>query len=462
MIVVFAFVLFTAAVAWLFFKNEGLGIPGIYLFGLYAVSLLCSCIVIGVQDWATTFGPTAFFLAVILLFVSPLASTKPVTRANCPAPEWHPFLTGYSWIMALVACVGTLTTIRSVFRLLMSGQLADVRNAMYQGNGNAGTEMTLTALLASGLWPVCLCLFFFALLTRRPLPLVAALGAGSVSGVFVMLALAGRSGMVYFGLLSGFLIALCWPLIVRYRPNLRFQIRVAGVVGLAGLALMTFYIALARGIGGSGTFSVVSNNSTLNSLYSLVLYGGSSILNFQDFWIIYDDFDLNLMGKRSFPVFCGVLRRLGFIDDFSAVDMLTIYKPFYDAYNLEHAVFCGFQRELMMDFGRLGTLAGSAVWALLGWLVRRRYEQRLDFFSIMAMAFFGSVPLLGIFFLSYGENQGNISLVAMVGTIGFLRLVQKVPAKSPAARQSPAQVPPVLRADRVANGDRGPLRGTAA
>ena len=420
MIIFVAFVAFAATAARLHRGKGVLAKSGAYLFGFYAVSFLCACVVALVEGQQASTVPTLYFLAVILCFTAPLISTKGASMANCPPPEWHPFLTPLSWMVSCIGSYATATVLPSAVRMLLGGGIGETRNSVYVGDIAAYSGVTLLSQLASGVWPVCLVLLVLAVLSRRPAVLLVALALGSISGTVVILACAGRSGFVYLGLLAGLLTALTWPTIIRHRPNLRRRLLVGAAVCGVFTSLAAFSFAKIRGIGSDGALASVSNDTTVNAVYSIVLYGGSAVLNFQDFWYIQDEFGTNLMGQRSFPVFYGVLERLGFVDDYSALDIMTIYKPIYDANNLEHAVFCGFQRELVADFGKLGTMVGSVAWAALGWLARRRYEKRIDPFSIFTMAFFGSVPLLGIFFLSYGELAGNVSLSAMLACIGLM------------------------------------------
>ena len=425
MTIISALIIFAVTTVWLYRKRNTLSLSSAFLFAVYTLSLLCAVTMIIIEEWKVNNDAAAFFLLILVLFLVPTVSVKPISAAGCPSPTWKGPLTHYSWIVGLIGCFATVSNVRSAVRLLLSGQLGEVRKAVYNGSAADGLNLSISSLLASGIWPVCLVLLVYALICRRPTSLIACLGIGSSSGALVILAVAGRSGVVYFGLLSVYVMVLFRPILLVYRRDLLALSRYLALFGISAIALFALYIAVVRGIGASGTFSVVSNNSFLNSLYSLVIYGGSSILNFQDFWLVYDDFGMDLMGRRTFPVFCGLLRRVNLIDAYSAEAMLTVYKPFYDAYNLEHAVFCGFQRELMMDFGRIGTFVGSVIWAIVGWMFRKRYERRVDLFSVTAMVFFGSVPLLGVFFLSYGELQGNISLLGMAGTIAFLGIMQE-------------------------------------
>lgn len=419
-----AFVAFAATAAWLHWKKGALAKSGAYLMGAYATSLLCACVVARVEGRQTSTGPTLYFLAIILFFIAPLVSTKAASQANCPPPEWQSFLTPLSWTMACIGSYATATILPSAVRTLLSGRIAEDRQAMYLGYGTDFAGVALSSQLASGVWPACLVLLVLAILNRRPAVLLIALAFGSISGSVQTLAVAGRAGIVYLFLFLGLLTTLVWPTIVRHRPLLRRKMAVGMGLGCAALAVVTFYLAVMRGFGSNSAMAAVSNNPVVNAAYSLVLYLGSAILNFEDFWYIHDDFGLDLGGQRSFPVFYGILERLGIVDDYSAVDIMVIYKPIYDAHQLEQAVFCGFQRELVSDFGKWGALVGSAAWAALGWLVRRRYEERIDSLSCLTMAFFGSVPLLGIFFLSYGETSGNVSLLAMSACIGLLWLTR--------------------------------------
>ena len=444
MIILIAFLVFTVSTLWLRSRNKGLGGAGVIVFSAYSLSFFFASVMVLVEGRESTWEATVFFLTVLLLFILPLVSLKPVKVDNCPPPEWTPLHSIFGWCLALVGCYATLTTAPSAIRLLFSGQLGAVREAVYTGLEAGTTELDYKSMLASGVWPAALSCFVFAMIARRPIPLLCALGVGSMPGATAMMVVAGRSGIVYLAMQATVVVMLAWPVILKYRPELRRPIIMTVVVG-GGLTLfLTIYVAIARGIGGSGTFSVVSNSDVFNALYSIVIYVGSAIVNFQDFWFIHDDFNDILMGQRCFPVIAGILKRLGLMADFNAADIGTIYKPYYDAYNLEHAVFNGFQRELVMDFGRWGTLAGSAVWAAIVVVARRRYERRLDWFSLASMSFFASVPLLGIFFMSYGELQGNISLAAMLGSMGFFWVTGKNSRSSKKAQSSPGSSGPVL------------------
>jgi hypothetical protein len=425
MIIISALIFFTVTTVWLYRKRNTLSLSAAFLFAVYTLSLLCAAAMMIIEEWKVNNDAAAYFMLILILFLVPTISVKPISAAGCPSPTWMDPLTPYAWIVGLTGCFSAASNVRSVVWLFSSGQLSEVRKALYDSPASVGVDISISSQLASGIWQVCLVLLVYALICRRSLPLIACLGIGSSSGALVTLAVAGRSGVVYLGMLLIYILVLFRPILLGYRKDLLILARYLALFGISSITLLTLYIAVSRGIGASGTLSVVSNNPFLNSLYSLVIYGGASILNFQDFWFVYDDFGMDLMGKRSFPVFCGILRRLNLIYEYSAERMLTVYKPFYDAYNLEHAVFCGFQRELMMDFGRIGTLVGSIIWAIVGWMFRKRYERRVDLFSVTAMVFFGSVPLLGVFFLSYGELQGNISLLGMVGTIAILGIMQK-------------------------------------
>lgn len=426
MIIAGTIIVFAAAAARLYSKRNILSLASAYIISVYLISFLCAGLMMLVEGRELATVPTAFFLIVLFLSIFPLISVKLFNEKNCPIPQWDPALTPYAWILAALGCFASISNLPSAIDVVFSGQLAQVRESVYE----IGGDLSIISTLASGVWPMCLILFLYAQICRRPLLLIICLGVGSISGAVLLLAVAGRSGVVYLSFSFLYVIILFRPLFLVYKKTLYRKLIILSLYTLIGMMVFSFFLAFERGIGSNGSFSVVSDNIIVNTIYSLVIYAGSSILNFQDFWYIYDDFDSNLMGRRTFPVICGALRRLNILDDFSAVDILTVYKPFYDAHNLEHAVFCGFQRELMADFGRFGTLLVSSIWAAVGWIFRKRYEEKIDLLSVTAMTLFGLMPLLGVFFLSYGEINGNVSLLIIIATLVYLKVIQKTNAES--------------------------------
>jgi oligosaccharide repeat unit polymerase len=407
------FLLLGALLAYAWHINKGFGWPGILAVGAYVFSAANMLVLMLFEPKILYPIPTAYFILVLLLFLLPHLSGKRLGLEGNQPIVWTPFYTLYAVLVALPGYYSMMYSIPSALRNLRGGIEAS-RLMVYSGQGISGGNML--SLLLVGFWPVALTFFVYAFLARRSWVLLVFLGVGSLSGAAYGISALGRSGFVYWALFLSILLALSWPMMkVRLGKNVAF-VKVGGVV----LAILTFAFVMAlaygRSLGSNITFEGL-NSRIGQSLYSIAVYNGTSLMNFQDFWSLFDDFGRLLYGQRIFPVYCGILERLGIIGDYEAAEMNLIYKPVYDAFNLEHAVFTGFQRELMMDFGRVGTVVIGIIYAFCSWWARIRRERNFSFAGLLLGAFLISIPVLGIFFFSYGELWANISILVILGTV---------------------------------------------
>jgi oligosaccharide repeat unit polymerase len=407
------FVLLAALLAYAVRINKGFGWAGILAVAAYLFSAANMLVLMIVEPKPLYLIPTAYFVAVLLLFLLPHISGKRLTVEAQQPIIWTPVYTIYSVAIALPGYYSMMYSVPSAIRNLRGGIEAS-RSLVYAGQGISGGSML--SLLSVGFWPVALTFFVYAFLARRSWVLLLFLGVGSLSGAVYGVAALGRSGFVYWALFLSILLALTWPMMkVRLGKNITLV-----KIGVAVLAILTFGFVMAlaygRSLGSNIKFEGL-NSRFGQSLYSIAVYNGTSLMNFQDFWSLFDDFGRLLYGQRIFPVYCGILERMNIIRDYDAAEMNLIYKPVYDAFNLEHAVFTGFQRELMMDFGRWGTVCLGVAYAVCSRFVRIRYEKRFSFAGLLLSAFLISIPVLGIFFFSYGELWANISIFVILLTV---------------------------------------------
>lgn len=404
--------------------NRGFGRPGMLVTGVYLFSASCMLVIVSALQSVLSLESTAYFLFILLLFILPHISTKKLESKTAPQFDWSKKYTYYSFFVAAPCVYALLSFLPLAVSKLGSDSIEGARMMVY--SGQTDSNISMLALLCVGFWPVALTLFVYAYLAGQKRWLVSMLGIGSFAGAVYGIASLGRSGVVYWILFLCIILSHTWRFVkVRVGSNLKF-LKVASVLGVTLSLVFLFGIAYARNLGAGSSANGI-NSRFGQVIYSLADYTGQGLVNFQDFWFFYDDFGELLYGQRNFPLYCGIAERLGLMGYYSAAETNIIYKHVYDAYNLEQAVFCGFQRELMMDFGRVGTALLGGAYFLISRASRRRLEKRLTMSNLMLTSFLMSIPVLGVFFFSYGELWANISIAAILVTVVFFKF--SVPRK---------------------------------
>lgn len=381
------------------------GYMGFFLVCLYLISAVGSVLLYVIEGGRGGWLPLVYFCAVMLVFLVPHVFPR-VPAIRRPVCRYSRMVDCYAWGVLLLCFYSLSDTVPSFIRNLKVGILT-VREEVYAGQGRGGD---FYAHLATGFWPIALLLFFFFVATQRSKVMISMLFVASLAGPFLGLASAGRNGIVYWMLLFPIICSLCWPFISGFYTRVqwwRFRLVLALMAFAAGCGV--FSIAYARGLGGDQ-----AGGRFVSAGYSLIQYIGQNAINFQEFWEVNDEYGEVLLGRRSFPVFCDSLEHFGVIGEYDAKEYVMAYKSLYDARDLNYAVFNGFIGELIMDFGRVAVLVFSLLYCIALFRVRVWYARTMSFSAITLYTFFISIPLWGVFFLSYGEMEGNVMLVAFV------------------------------------------------
>jgi len=404
-------------------NNRGLGFAGVVVIGVYLISTVAAMVLIFLDDVKLMPVPTLYFAGILMLFMLPHISSNRIQEQASAASPWTSLHSFFAFTVMVPCYYSIAYSLPAAVRNL-NGSIETTRILVYSGE-NIGTG-NLNTTLASGFWPLSLGFAVYAALARRSIILIACLTFASTAGAISGLASLGRSGMVYWILYLLIWLALTWPMI-KLRMGKKIRYLKSGVVTAVLLvAVGVVFLAYRRNLGSGNMDKGEGLNSRAEQVvYSLSSYTGQSLLNFQDFWLINDDFGRNLCGQKSFPIYFGLMERLGIVDDYDAKAINIIYKAVYDESHLEHAVFNGFQRELVMDFGKVGTMLVGILYFFVSSFAKRRYESRFSFSRVLFSSFLISVPVFGIFFFAYGDFWGNIAMPAIMIVCGVFTIEER-------------------------------------
>jgi hypothetical protein len=263
-------------------------------------------------------------------------------------------------------------------------------------------------------------LAFMRFANKRITLLTIGLLAASWGEIMFNFVAAGRSAIAYwvllFGLLTPFFLK---PAALMGRKNHWYFVAAVLVTSL-GVGY-SFYVAHARRISDVGAFALWdSNNPLVLTAGTIVRYCGDSIANFSEFWEMDWESQWIYYGGRQFPLYFNLLLRAGLIRDYSFEGVIEDIMNRYFDQNSFGAVFCSYLREMVMDFGVLGTFMLCLGFALLSRWALRRYARTLAVNDYLLVTFLGAQLMFGVFFSGISSLSGNGSILVLAAAYFFL------------------------------------------
>ena len=379
---------------------------------IYAFSAACA---LAVYQY---YPPTATFASVVYLMAGVTLCLWPLIRGDVMDP---PVINGakerslLNLITITAMLMGTFTFvsfIKNALKAITIG-VGEVRNELFEGTFmNEGGLLTWgllgnLSMFSGGAWMLLLVLGCLSALQNGRSLKTLLLFAGSVCGIPYGISVGGRSPIIYYALILTLLVVMFFGRNQLVRRN-RLMIIGGLVVFLFGVFAYSYYVADNRNLVTAHIYSAVPAKTREGAtMFTILDYAGQGIVNFHTYWAIRWTDERLYLGGMNFPLFAGLLKRMGIITDYSNAEINDDMMIRYEYEGGFGATFSTFLREFIMDFGEAGTLGVCALIGFCLYLCLRRYRRFRDLGSLILVVCFCSIPLLGVFYSYFPSMFGT-------------------------------------------------------
>jgi len=222
----------------------------------------------------------------------------------------------------------------------------------------------------------------------------------SFSYVIYVLSYVGRDGVVYWAMTYFFIYLLMKKFI---QPSIKKRLITIYIVGISVFIIPFMIISVAR-------FS----NAIGGVTWQLLNYAGQELKNFNDSFYI-DSPPLN--GRLAFPEFVNIFEKIGF--HFDKATVKDIY-PYYLSMGVDPWIFKTFIGDLIMDFGKLGTVIFLTLFSMISRINLKSVSSSgtFNFANLILFLLLFQMILWGVFYIRLLSANFYIIAIILI-SIGF-------------------------------------------
>lgn len=351
------------------------------------------------RETLITSSSITYMIVALVLFIGPWIyfPKKYETDYNILKNKSITLKITYILIALNLLCI--ISSFNDVVTILSSGNIGALRANMgeiietrnYSFLASFKPYITVTYFILISLF------FHYQNKTKNKLFLILIL-VSSTSIIFLYLETAGRSGIIYWTLMfiSNYLF---------YNSSssniISSKLRKYTSIILLCLLIPFILITVSRfGKGGSYEY-------TSNTYESMLDYLSQGFVNFNTLYNI--DKNTTFWGGFNFPLFAGLFEKIGFID----FDLVSIRNSIAYSYPNHYFTFNTFIADIMIDFGKTGTL----IWGVIYFEIVKLFiskKQKFNLLDIITIMYLFQLPLLGIFSSSWKTPQSNLILIFLL------------------------------------------------